>query len=719
MSVFSPDWLSGMALLMLVANAQALPFIWGVPTAKEINETIPSTSIPWPGHANIPGAFLLSRISLQFINNTCTEFSELIHVATEVVHMVQNTKLAGSTKNQLHRYGYMLLKLEQKLSDLLQYTTDLLLCPQKVREGHWVTFEQYREASKGMWGLLKQKGAIVRNAYFPDRTPADIRISLEEPTSLVNNEAERVIDPVIRSLEQARPLIKEPRSLLIGLGLGYLGSLLIGSLFTTNNSEEIDKLNINIQKNNKLIRITNERIDLLEKNVRKTNSNFKQILEELIAARKNTDIQLAILWNLDQLVANLIYVKNTFKFAELTTSLLEEKILNAELIDLKSFSRTVEEGKKIFPKLKFPVKIDRYHLQDITKLVKVQRMGHLQFLMIIPLVHAQNYTVTEIVPHPIKIGESFLALPTVKNVILKDGNQSYISTVKENIYSVSLQQHTLLELEPIYSQEKITCEWATFRKNLTEMSETCNYHKVGNINDTIVTQTDKHRFIYFSDETSVDLDCPNKQVRDSLIGLHRFSLSCDIKTDTIYWPASNILKIDLVELNNTTDYESRFIKLPLVKLNDSGPIHDSLKRLLKTLPSEKDKYTIDFDYYGMTLEQVQSYSIYSQTILTVFVTLNSITIAATIFLGIWRRERGKKASENKESDSQTRFKGLRDSIRSKSSEMRSSIKRKVFKEAEQDKSMNNNEEKSQVKINVAPPYKNIEKVYPVLPRYNY
>ena len=110
------------------------------------------------------------------------------------------------------------------------------------------------------------------------------------------------------------------------------------------------------------------------------------------------------------------------------------------------------------------------------------------------------------------------------------------------------------------------------------MSETCNYHKVGNINDTIVTQTDKHRFIYFSDETSVDLDCPNKQVRDSLIGLHRFSLSCDIKTDTIYWPASNILKIDLVELNNTTDYESRFIKLPLVKLNDSGPIHDSLKR---------------------------------------------------------------------------------------------------------------------------------------------
>ena len=294
---------------MLVANAQALPFVWGVPTPTEITGTTPSTCIPWPGHANIPGAFLLSRINLEFINNTCSEFSNLLDVTTEVVHMVQIINLAGATKNQLHRYGYMLLKLELKLSDMLQYTTDLLLCPEKVRERHWVTFEQYRNETVGMWGLLKRKGAILCTSYFPDRTPADIRISFEEPTSLVNDEVEEVIDPVIRSLEQARPMIKEPRSLLIGLGLGYLGSLLIGSLFTTDNSEEIDKLNINIQKNNKLSRITNERIDLLEKNVRKTDSQFRKILEELIAAKKNTDIQIAILWNLDQLVVNLIYIK--------------------------------------------------------------------------------------------------------------------------------------------------------------------------------------------------------------------------------------------------------------------------------------------------------------------------------------------------------------------------------------------------------------------------
>ena len=117
--------------------------------------------------------------------------------------------------------------------------------------------------------------------------------------------------------------------------------------------------------------------------------------------------------------------------------------------------------------------------------------------------------------------------------------------------------------------------------------------------------------------------------------------------------------------------------MPLANLNDSGPIHNSLRELLKTLPSETDKYTIDFKYYGMSLEQVQSYSIYSLTILSVFVGLNSITIGAIIAIGIWRRKR--KLLSNPGTINQNRFEGLRDSLRSRGSDVRSIIKRKFFK----------------------------------------
>ena len=51
-------------------------------------------------------------------------------------------------------------------------------------------------------------------------------------------------------LEKARPLgIRQPRSpILIGLGLGFLGSYLLGNYFDSNNEDKIDELNDNIHK---------------------------------------------------------------------------------------------------------------------------------------------------------------------------------------------------------------------------------------------------------------------------------------------------------------------------------------------------------------------------------------------------------------------------------------------------------------------------------------
>lgn len=186
-------------------------------------------------------------------------------------------------------------------------------------------------------------------------------------------------------------------------------------------------------------------------------------------------------------------------------------------------------------------------------------------------------------------------------------------------------------------------------------------------------------------------------------------------------------------------------------MNGSGPVHKSLQELLKALPSKTDRYTIDFDYYGMTLEQVQSYSLYSQTILIVFVSINSICIGILIITGIWRRKklsqhisdlkpnrfesvrdsfrrlrsRGKNSfreSKNRRVDNlRKRGSNLRDSLRSRGSEIGSSFKRKLTTLStgtERSDAGTNTDNEPSVKVQTPPPYEQYdEKIYPVLPRY--
>lgn len=41
---------------------------------------------------------------------------------------------------------------------------------------------------------------------------------------------------------------------------------------------------------------------------------------------------------------------------------------------------------------------------------------------------------------------------------------------------------------------------------------------------------------------------------------------------------------------------------------------------------DNDSFTIDFDYYGLTLENIQSYSIIAQSLITIIVVINSLLI---------------------------------------------------------------------------------------------
>ena len=384
-------------------------------------------------------------------------------------------------------------------------------------------------------------------------------------------------------------------------------------------------------------------------------------MDKLLEAQETADLHYAILWNLDQLVSSITNIMNSFKFGELAITLLNKGILNAELIELQSFERIIVEGRKSFPQLDFPLSIGRYELPHIVKILKVQRIAHLKFLMVIPLTSKQEYEVFSIIPHPVKLGPNALVLPDLRNIILVDNN-TYIITDNINVYSISLQHHLLLEVEPIYNKMKSTCEWEAFKLNNTAMIELCSYHKIGQLNDTVVIETDQHRLVYFSEPTKVSLDCPEKQVRDTLSGLHQLPLACNIKTDYVFWPAKQTVTIAM-DLNDTHAVGLDSTYLPIIDVNKTSKIHISLRDLITKLPKEDDPFTIDFEYYELTLEKIQTYSIYAQSFLTIIVVVNSFLIGFLFVKWLLNRRRNIESSHN--SSIRNKFKGLRSSLRSR------------------------------------------------------
>ena len=93
--------------------------------------------------------------------------------------------------------------------------------------------------------------------------------------------------------------------------------------------------------------------------------------------------------------------------------------MNPELLNLVSLNKTITEGLKSFPKLEFPVEVSRYNMHHI-KLLHIQRISHFTFLVIIPLTHKNPYSVYTLIPHAVKIDKTFLVVPEIKEVLLKN-----------------------------------------------------------------------------------------------------------------------------------------------------------------------------------------------------------------------------------------------------------------------------------------------------------
>ena len=73
------------------------------------------------------------------------------------------------------------------------------------------------------------------------------------------------------------------------------------------------------------------------------------------------------------------------------------------------------------------------------KPLKIQRISHLKFIVIIPVVQKMTYDVFTLSPHPIKV-EASLFIPELQEVLLKIEG-THITTDRENIYSL-LDKHS-------------------------------------------------------------------------------------------------------------------------------------------------------------------------------------------------------------------------------------------------------------------------------------
>ena len=654
-----------LVLLTLAAWSLGSPVLWEARSSTDavMTETTPVTVTPWTGSARIPGAFLISRISLNFINDTCTRYSSDLDAAIQLAKLLANTRFTGSSTNQLNRYGYTFLKLETDLLNVLNYIYDLVLCSGRGSE-LWSRFDSFKKEASVIWTMLKKAG-------IKERSNID-----NNATRLFSNQSDFIIDNPMRntslthngltlldylSLERPSPKAQQRNPLFFGLGLGLIGSFIFSAIFNTGNKGDIDTLNQNIQKQSKMIHLTNERLDILAKNVSDSFDTVKRVLNKLVEQNELADIHSAIQWNLDQLLNSITNNRNTFAASEVTVTLLEQGILTPELIDLDSLRNIISEGRKSFPTLDFPIEISRFQLDHVVQVMTTVKVSKHRFLMVIPLTHKETYEVFTLIAHPLMLDPDSLVIPELKSILLKN-NDSYILTDKSNMYSLLTTNHLMLSIEPIYNKQKSTCEWEGFKQNSTAMLKLCNYHKTGQGSKTFMIEADQHRLIYFSEETKVTLECPDHRMKDTFKGLHKLPLACDLLTDEVLWPAKQTMTIQNFEPNNSLLLDSSH--LPIINVDKSSEMHSSLRELVNKVTSG-DSYTIDFDYHGLQLDQIASYSIYAQSVITVVVIINSLLLAFLCIKWLYRKKIKHTLSHDPNSPLQNKFRGLKDSFRSR------------------------------------------------------
>ena len=650
---------------------------------KDHNDTLtdPVSISQWNGSGKIKGAYIISRINLPQIKSACDEVVSSLTVTIETIQMLIDSNLIHSSQNQIQQFSYMFLKLEKVYMDVVEYISNLSLCDNIVDIMN--NYENLKVILDKVWIKLTlwgndngQSPAIVRVETLAANFSYDekiLRINkwLEEnerssPLKLPTKNTTH--NQIIRSLNQIRPPKTQSfPGLLIGfaVGVGAIGSTLIGNLFNDNNGKEIEALNENIQKIDRKIILTNNRIDVLDSKITNAIGNIKTILDKIVTVGREREVYEGVLWNLQQITENIIEIKASFKLMEIIVTMLESSIINSELIQLTTLQEIIKEGLRAFPELEFPLELNRLNMNEALKLVEIKRAGHNKFLMMTPLFRKTIFDIFRIVPHPVGVRSETL-IAEINEIILVT-NDTYIMTNTKNLLTINNMTHVLNTIEPIWSHNKMSCEWASFNKNIELMLQLCNYKRVGMLNSTIMTELEDIRLIHFAETTSIELNCPNGKVRDKVKGMYKLPLYCDLTTDQVHWPGRQVKEVDLTSLTvEKTSFD--ITSLPIINIDSSDKITNNIKELISDLPDENS--TLTFSFKDISLEQVKTYSVIAYSSLSVIVFTHSIILGLMMLAKIKRwwtnrkyysRQRTIKRIKSKRDS----FRGMRDSLRLK------------------------------------------------------
>ena len=210
-------------------------------------------------------------------------------------------------------------------------------------------------------------------------------------------------------------------------------------------------------------------------------------------------------------------------------------------------------------------------------------------------------------------------------------DNEYISLHSNDVKGINDETHVIDQVYPSWNHKHDSCEYAGFTGNVDKVLKLCNFKKLGNPTGIYLADVPNHnlRLLYVPNSTQIYLQCPGTRIKESVVGLNLIPYECDLTSKEVSWPARLSQDIDVDKLLIKSEKGGAFDidSLPPFILNESQPLHESIKTQIENLPSEDDKFTLDFDSFDVSLEEITSYSIVTSGGMIIIIVIHSILLA--------------------------------------------------------------------------------------------
>ena len=608
-------------------------------------QTFPFAIQPGSGTVKTRGAYLISKINLNFLDLLCRETPHFIKTTNNIIKGLNQVQLTNKQIDGIGALSFSLIKLESLFGEIISYVTRTNLCDKDLILIFQSELRHLNENLDKTWLNL---------GGYNLSTP--LELVAKRPKNSVKT---ATFPGVIAG---------------VGVGVGLITGGIIGSMFSSND-DDIRKVNDNIGKVNNRVKVVTKKLDILSDKVSNSINNIEVILKKLNEVTEDRNKLQKFHWNVEQIIQAADNTNILFRLAGNSITLLRHQIINPELVDIKTLKNIIQEGLLSFKELEFPIKdINRFNLVKALRIIDIQDLGGRNFVALIPLVNKLKFRPFKLIPLPVNIGANTLMLAQTRDLILKNEN-GYVITNYNKLQEFDNNSFIVKETLPVWSEQTSNCEIEAFRGNLENILRQCNFRKLGMTEGIYTAVFSSKRILYLTEKTRVNLQCPDGKFQTDLIGLHLVNKNCDILTHLVSWNAEQSENIEverlLLELPDAYD----ITELSILEINKTSEIHESIQEIIDKIPKNISDSLSEFNIEDWSLEDVRAYSLITHGITIAFMIIHAI-VTVTIIFFLCKRKNGKKSSNWDEDESDSKFKKyLRNKIRRELSDTRASFRR--------------------------------------------